>query len=489
MLTESFPDQNTDKMSGSARKRSVSNSNSNTRANTNVKDGLRGSKSNRGKINRNKMSSGKVSGNIGSRKLSDMIVFNQVYPRCANGLSSTERRSIKDILASNDKDNKKLSDIEKALTRANLRNIFMEIEKYRMERNKKNKDKDGKGKESRNRDREKEKRRNDDESEEDDNDDDIEIDIVRSKEEVKVSDELTERQAMDILIKARRIRLENTRNEQSIELILPNSFLITKFDNGQDFQDQVNKALTTLRTIKDNTELKWDTVGIENGNEYDLCTIAEKNFEHNKILKQIKPENIEAIDYQRHIIKIYFKDMHRIDKDWSTLLYDDLQENCGYVLHPLESIIINSGYRERTRTNNKILLKNVPLSYTYDGQGRLKPKDEIETNLKRILCKYNNMFNENLERVELMLIKPRNERIRTVYHNAKLIFKRTFDIKELCNKTIKIGFIESLLNEWKSKNDLKYENEPFLYAVMQTCNYCGSCEHDIWGCPRYVELR
>ena len=155
----------------------------------------------------------------------------------------------------------------------------------------------------------------------------------------------------------------------------------------------------------------------------------------------------------------------------------------------MESIIINSGYRERTRTDNKILLKNVPISYTYDGRGCLRPKDDIEKNIKRILCSYNSKFKDNLERVELILIKPRNEKIRTVYHNAKLIFKRTFDIKELCNKTIKIGFIESLLNEWKSKNDLKYENEPFLYAVMQTCNYCGSCEHDIWGCPRYVELR
>ena len=84
-------------MSRNTRKRSVSNSNSNTRSNTNVREALRASKSSRGKGNRNKMSSGKVSGNIGSRKLTDITIFNQVYLNCANSLSTTERRSTKDI--------------------------------------------------------------------------------------------------------------------------------------------------------------------------------------------------------------------------------------------------------------------------------------------------------------------------------------------------------------------------------------------------------
>ena len=48
---------------------------------------------------------------------------------------------------------------------------------------------------------------------------------------------------------------------------------------------------------------------------------------------------------------------------------------------------------------------------------------------------------------------------------------------------------ESEIDEWKSKAEMKYEDEPFIYAVMQTCNYCGNCEHDMWGCKYYISRR
>ena len=220
---------------------------------------------------------------------------------------------------------------------------------------------------------------------------------------------------MNYLLNSRQLRIINENKQQYIEFILPNTFYGMKFRLNKQKQNEINKCLNSLRISNKNVELKWDTVGLRNGNELDLFMLSKENLQKYKILKDLKPENFAVFDYGRHSMKIYLKNMHIIDKDWAVILEKDLREKGGHILHPLESIIINSGSFVRKNRRNKILLKNIPRSYTYDGAGRMKDEKEIEKNIEDMLIKTNAVFEKYLDRVELVIARPRNERIQIPY--------------------------------------------------------------------------
>ena len=369
------------------------------------------------------------------------------------------------------------------LCKNSVRAIFTEMEKIRLNKNK-NKQKQNSRSNSKNKNNNREKQRN----EENSNDVDLE-NRNNSKGRVNLNQvEMSYHDALKYLRDNRKIGIKHTRNEQAVECILPNTCFSVKFGTNRLEQEYMNRCLSTIRQSNGNVELNWENLGLREGNEIDLYNLTKDNFKKYEILKDVKPENLYGFDYQRHSMKIKFRNLHFINAGWAKTLEKDISSKYGHIINEMESIIIHGGTKI-LRKKNIVLLKGIPFTYTYDGNNNLRSLDDIERSLKEILCQTNDIFANNLERVDIIILNPRNERIKMVNHNAKLYFKKEYDVKELYKKNIQIGMVESTLNEWKSKSEMKYDNEPFLFAVMQTCNYCGKCDHEMWGCDEYMPLR
>ena len=279
------------------------------------------------------------------------------------------------------------------------------------------------------------------------------------------------------------VRTESPEDD-SITIFLPHNGFYPKENKFLKNQQYMNKLLNSLRIAKH--EFNYPKLGIKDENQL-VKAIARSTTIFDTLLRKTSDKNYELCQFSIWKIRIYLKLMHLIDDKWDEILLSQLKQCDGYIVHELESININR--KIKPEKNHTILLQKIPNSYVYNGVLEIKPVNEINNNLKKVLIEEIDEWNDKLLNVEFMkVILPNNVRKRSlVQHNAKLIFVKGYDPSKWYGETIRIGFNQSNLIEWKSKMEMRLLTEPFIVVMSQTCYTCKGIGHMGRWCPRAKE--
>ena len=281
--------------------------------------------------------------------------------------------------------------------------------------------------------------------------------------------ELDPNYLVDELRKSKCYIRTQTTEDDSITVFLPNNGFYPKENKYLKQQQYMNNLLHTLQLAK--LAFNYPKLGINN--EIQLVkAIARSTTKFDTLLRKTSDKNYELCQFSIWKIRINLKLMHLIDDKWDEILLNQMKECKGFIVHELESISINR--KIKPQKHHTILLQKIPNSYVYNSKLELKPIIEINNNLKKVLIEEINEWNGKLLNVEFMRVfLPNTSKKRTlVQHNAKLVFVKGYDPSKWYDETIRIGFNQSNLIEWKSKMEMRLLTEPFIIVMSQTCYNC-----------------
>ena len=97
-------------------------------------------------------------------------------------------------------------------------------------------------------------------------------------------------------------------------------------------------------------------------------------------------------------------------------------------------------------------------------------------------------FNDgDIVKVELIKILRTRNNIPTykIKHNLKITVKDDFDLSQIDNVKLVLGYGESMMQIYKSRMDIEIERKHICEAMMKKCMHCGIINHTRFNCPEF----